>query len=83
MSINKKKLIIVDDSRLFREALAQKLSESRSLEVVGTASDAFEAKDMVSELKPDVMIIDVEMPKMNGFEFVKELMSQYLSLIHI
>lgn len=77
MSINKKKLIIVDDSRLFREALAQKLSESRSLEVVGTASDAFEAKDMVSELKPDVMIIDVEMPKMNGFEFVKELMSQY------
>lgn len=77
MSINKKKLIIVDASRLFREALAQKLSESRSLEVVGTASDAFEAKDMVSELKPDVMIIDVEMPKMNGFEFVKELMSQY------
>lgn len=77
MSIKKKKLIIVDDSRLFREALAQKLADSRSLEVVGTASDAFEAKDKVSELKPDVMIIDVEMPKMNGFEFVRELMSQY------
>lgn len=77
MSIIKKKLIIVDDSRLFREALAQKLSESRSLEIVGTASDAFEAKDKVAELKPDVMIIDVEMPKMNGFEFVRELMSQY------
>lgn len=77
MSINKKKLIIVDDSRLFREALAQKLSESHSIEVIGTASDAFEAKDMVAELKPDVMVIDVEMPKMNGFEFVKELMSQY------
>lgn len=77
MSIKKKKLIIVDDSRLFREALAQKLSESRSLEVVGTASDAFEARDKVSELKPDVMIIDVEMPKMNGFEFVRELMAQY------
>lgn len=77
MSIKKKKLMIVDDSRLFREALAQKLSESRSLEVVGTAIDAFEAKDMVNELKPDVMIIDVEMPKINGFEFVEELMEQY------
>lgn len=77
MSIKKKKLIIVDDSRLFREALAQKLSESRSIEVVGTATDAFDAKDKVSELKPDVMIIDVEMPKMNGLEFVKELMAQY------
>lgn len=77
MSIKKKKLLIVDDSRLFREALAQKLSESRSIEVVGTASDAFEAKDKVTELKPDVLVIDVEMPKMNGFEFVKELMSQY------
>lgn len=77
MSINKKKLLLVDDSRLFREALAQKLSESRSITVVGTASDAFEAKDKVIELKPDVIIIDVEMPKMNGFEFVKELMAQY------
>lgn len=77
MSIKKKKILIVDDSRLFREALAQKLSESRSIEVVGTATDAFDAKDKVSELKPDVIIIDVEMPKKNGFEFVKELMSQY------
>lgn len=77
MSINKKKLLIVDDSRLFREALAQKLAESRSITVVGTASDAFEAKDKVIELKPDVIIIDVEMPKKNGFEFVSELMAQY------
>lgn len=77
MNTNKKKLLIVDDSRLFREALAQKLAENRSIEVVGTATDAFDAKDKVIGLKPDVMIIDVEMPKKNGFEFVRELMAQY------
>ncbi len=78
MNITKKvRVLIVDDSLIFREEIAKGMAHDHSLEVVGTAKDAFEARDKIIELKPDVMTLDVKMPKMNGIEFLKRLMPQY------
>ena len=71
------KVLIVDDSILFRETLAKLLSYGNTIEVVGKAGDAFEARDKILELHPDVMTLDVEMPKMNGIQFLKKLIPQY------
>lgn len=71
------KVLIVDDSPLFREFLAKGLAADSGMEVVAAAKDAFDARDKIIEFEPDVMILDVEMPKMNGIEFLKRLMPQY------
>ncbi|MCE5286012.1 MAG: chemotaxis response regulator protein-glutamate methylesterase [Pelosinus sp.] len=73
----KVKVLIVDDSALFREFLAKGLSADAGIEVVATAKDPFDARDKIIEFEPDVMTLDVEMPKMNGIEFLKRLMPQY------
>jgi two-component system chemotaxis response regulator CheB len=70
-------VLVVDDSLLFRQTVARGLEMDLGIEVVGTAVDAFEARDKIIELDPDVMILDVEMPRMNGIEFLKKLMPQY------
>ncbi|MBU3075268.1 protein-glutamate methylesterase/protein-glutamine glutaminase [Clostridium estertheticum] len=78
MGILKKiRVLVVDDSLLFRETIARGIGADRGIEVVGTAGDAFEARDKIIELEPDVMTLDVEMPKMNGIEFLKRLIPQY------
>lgn len=78
MSVSKKvKVLVVDDSILFRETVARGLSKDIGIEVVGTAKDAFDARDKIIEFEPDVLTLDVEMPKMNGIEFLKRLMPQY------
>ncbi len=71
------KVLVIDDSLLFRETVAAKLNEEPDLEVVGTASDPFMARDKILELEPDVLTLDVEMPRMNGIEFLKRLLPQY------
>lgn len=71
------RVLIVDDSVLFREMLARGLGADPELEVVGKAVDPFDARDKILELQPDVMTCDVEMPKMNGIEFVRRLLPQY------
>jgi two-component system chemotaxis response regulator CheB len=71
------KVLIVDDSILFREVLLRGLSSDSSIEVVATANDPFDARDKIITYEPDVMTCDVEMPKMNGIEFVQRLMPQY------
>jgi two-component system chemotaxis response regulator CheB len=77
-SIKRKiKVLIVDDSFLFRETLARGIGQDAAIEVVGTASDPFSARDKILEFEPDVMTLDVEMPKMNGIEFLKRLMPQH------
>ena len=68
------RVLIVDDSRMIREVLTDILREHADIEVVGAAADAFQARDMIRELKPDVITLDVEMPKMNGLEFLDKLM---------
>ncbi len=71
------RVLVVDDSMLFREVLVKGLSLDAGIEVVGVAADAFEARDRIIELMPDVMTLDVQMPKMNGIEFLKKLMPQH------
>lgn len=68
------KILIIDDSKVIRHVLTHILSQDQSLSVVGTASDPYEAKDMILDLNPDVITLDVEMPRMNGIDFLKKLM---------
>ncbi len=78
MSIYRKiRVLVVDDSLMFREAIARGISLDPSIEVVATASDPYMARDKIIEFEPDVMTLDVEMPRMNGIEFLKKLMPQY------
>ena len=70
------KLLIVDDSILFRETLAKFFVNDNLIEVIGKASDPYEARDKIMELRPDVITLDVEMPKMNGIQFLKKLIPQ-------
>ncbi|MBP7176615.1 MAG: chemotaxis response regulator protein-glutamate methylesterase [Thermoclostridium sp.] len=71
------RILVVDDSILFREILVRGLSSDPGLEVVATAKDPFEARDKLIQYQPDVMTCDIEMPKMNGIEFVRRLLPQY------
>ncbi|NLP14654.1 MAG: chemotaxis response regulator protein-glutamate methylesterase [Clostridium sp.] len=75
--MRKIKVLIVDDSLFFRETLARKISQDSAIEVVGTAFDPYSARDKIIELQPDVMTLDVEMPRMNGIEFLRRLIPQY------
>ena len=71
------RVLVVDDSMVFREVLARSIGADPAIEVVGTASDAYAARDKILELEPDVLTLDVEMPRMSGIEFVRRLMPQY------
>lgn len=71
------RLLIVDDSILFRETLAKFFENDKFIEVVGKACDPFEARDKIIELRPDVLTLDVEMPKMSGIQFLRKLIPQY------
>lgn len=75
--MKKIKVLVIDDSALVREILAQGLALDPELEVVGTASNPYIARDKIVSLKPDVLTLDVEMPRMDGVEFLKKLMPQY------
>src|SRR5258706_15582906 len=59
---------------MIREVLTDILKDQPDIQVVGAAADAFEARDMIKSLNPDVITLDVEMPKMNGLEFLDKLM---------
>lgn len=71
------KVLIVDDSLVFREVLSRTISADPQLEVVALATDPFDARDKILQYNPDVMTCDVEMPKMNGIEFIRRLLPQY------
>jgi len=71
------KVLVVDDSLVFREVIARGLSVDPNIEIVATAQDPFDARDKILKYQPDVMTCDVEMPKMNGIEFLKRLLPQY------
>lgn len=68
------RVLIVDDSALVRLVLTEVLSADPEIEVVGAAADAFVARDMIKEFEPDVLTLDIEMPKMDGITFLKNLM---------
>jgi two-component system chemotaxis response regulator CheB len=68
------RVLIVDDSSVVRSILSRELSRDPEIEVVGTATDPYVARDKIVELKPDVITLDVEMPRMDGLTFLKKLM---------
>ncbi len=74
MERKKIKVLIVDDSALIRSLLTALLNDDSRLEVVGAANDPFEARDKIKLLSPDVITLDIEMPKMNGIAFLKNIM---------
>ncbi|MCK5267259.1 MAG: response regulator, partial [Spirochaetes bacterium] len=73
----KVRVFVVDDSAVVRSILDKELSKSRYIDVVGTAPDPFAARDKIVKIKPDVVILDIEMPRMDGLTFLKKLMKYY------
>jgi two-component system chemotaxis response regulator CheB len=71
---NRSKVLIIDDSALMRQLLTQILGSDPELEVVGTAADPFIAREKIKTLNPDVLTLDIEMPRMDGLTFLEKLM---------
>jgi two-component system chemotaxis response regulator CheB len=69
------KVLIVDDSAIVRKLLADALKGEPDIEVIGGAGDPFVARDMILRLEPDVITLDIEMPRMDGISFLKKLMA--------
>ncbi len=77
MDTRKIRVLIVDDSAVVRQTLCEVLSSDLEIEVIGTASDPFVAADRIAEQVPDVITLDIEMPRMDGLTFLKKIMSQH------
>ncbi|MBI4006951.1 MAG: chemotaxis response regulator protein-glutamate methylesterase [Candidatus Brocadiales bacterium] len=73
----KVKVLVIDDSAVARKILSTGLSKDPGIEVVGVAADPFIARDKILRLEPDVLTLDVEMPRMDGLTFLKKLMTYY------
>jgi len=71
------RVLVVDDSILMRKIIASGISVDMEIEVIGTAEDPYIARDKILELEPDVITLDINMPKMDGIEFLKKLIPQY------
>lgn len=70
----KTKVLVIDDSALIRSLLTEIINSQKDLEVVGTAPDPLVARELIKQLNPDVLTLDVEMPKMDGLDFLEKLM---------
>jgi two-component system chemotaxis response regulator CheB len=75
MPANRKiRVLIVDDSAIVRRILSEALSGEDDIEIAGTAPDPYVARDKILALRPDVLTLDIEMPRMDGLTFLKKLM---------
>src|SRR5689334_18618549 len=70
----KTRVVVVDDSALVRSLLAEIINRQPDMECIGTAADPFAAREMIRNLNPDVITLDVEMPRMDGIDFLSKLM---------
>jgi len=68
------KVLVIDDSALIRTLLTEIINSQPDMQVVGAAPDPIVARDMIKQLNPDVLTLDVEMPKMDGLDFLERLM---------
>jgi two-component system, chemotaxis family, protein-glutamate methylesterase/glutaminase len=75
--MSKIKVLIVDDSALVRQTLCEMLNSDPEIEVVGTAADPFLAAERLKTVVPDVITLDIEMPRMDGLTFLQKMMSQH------
>ena len=73
-SLKKIRVLVVDDSSMVRRIVIKAIQKSTDLEVCGEAEDPYQANEMIQELDPDVICLDIMMPKMNGLEFLKRIM---------
>jgi two-component system chemotaxis response regulator CheB len=71
------KVLIVDDSALVRQTISEVLASDREIEIMGTAADPFAAAEKIAHETPDVITLDVEMPRMDGITFLQKIMSQH------
>lgn len=71
------RVLIVDDSAMVRQILERELARDPMIEIVGAAPDPYVARDKIVELKPDVLTLDIEMPRMDGLTFLRKLMQHY------
>lgn len=76
-NVKKIRVLVVDDSLIFREVIARGISSDPDIEVVAKAEDPFDARDKILKFQPDVMTCDVQMPRMDGIEFIRRLLPQY------
>lgn len=76
MNRNKIKVLVTDDSLFFRNILKNEISKDPLIEVVGVASDPIDAEEKIKRLNPDIVTLDVEMPKMDGITFLKKVMQE-------
>ncbi len=74
MAERKIKVLVVDDSAIVRSILSNELARDPAIEVAGTAPDPYVARDKIVQLKPDVILLDIEMPRMDGLTFLRKLM---------
>ena len=72
--MKKIRVIVVDDSALVRGLVAEIINRQKDMECVGAANDPLIAREMIRELNPDVITLDIEMPKMDGIDFLSKLM---------
>jgi two-component system chemotaxis response regulator CheB len=77
MGLAKIRVLIVDDSAVVRQTLTHVLSSDPEIEVIGSAGDPYAAAEKIAEQVPDVITLDVEMPRMDGVTFLRKLMSQH------
>lgn len=77
MTNKKIRTLIVDDSAIVRKILTEELARFPDIEIVGTAPDPFVARDKILNLQPQVITLDIEMPRMDGLTFLKKLMKHY------
>ncbi len=75
--MNKIKVLIVDDSAVVRKIFSEELSKYPDIQVVGVAPDPYVAREKIVNLKPDVLTLDIEMPRMDGLTFLRKLMKYY------
>ncbi|MCD6533080.1 MAG: chemotaxis response regulator protein-glutamate methylesterase [Deltaproteobacteria bacterium] len=71
------KVLIVDDSAMVRQVFTRELAKERDIEIVGTAPDPYVARDKIVALRPDVITLDIEMPRMDGLTFLRKLMKHF------
>ena len=71
------KVLVVDDSAIVRQIFSRELSKAADITVVGSAPDPYIARDKIITLKPDVITLDIEMPRMDGLTFLRKLMQHY------
>ncbi|MDR2198105.1 MAG: chemotaxis response regulator protein-glutamate methylesterase [Deltaproteobacteria bacterium] len=71
------KVLIVDDSAIVRKIFTEQLGQARDIEVVGNAPDPYVARDLIVKLNPDVITLDIEMPRMDGITFLKKIMAHH------